>query len=73
MVHAAHTEQQIGRSDLVALGERGPFRLTLHHSHGVIVEYFPTTKAALCRQVELEDLLAAAQGFSGRATRIGAR
>jgi hypothetical protein len=40
----------------------GPFRLTVRHAHGVIVEYFQTSAAALMRQQELEDLLIAARG-----------
>jgi hypothetical protein len=40
----------------------GPFRLTVRHAHGVIVEYFQTSAAALLRQQELEDLLIAARG-----------
>jgi hypothetical protein len=44
-------------SDLVALGQDGPYRLTIRHSHGIIVEYFHTTAAALDRQGALEDLL----------------
>lgn len=51
--------------ELVALGECGPYRLTLPHAHGVIVEYFSTTDAALKRWAELDALLAAAQGFLG--------
>jgi hypothetical protein len=38
------------------------FKLTLHHQHGVIVEYFKTSADALLREHELEDLLIAAQG-----------
>ena len=53
----------LNRRDLVALGENGPYRLALAHAHGVIVEYFSTTDAALRRLVELEYLVAAAQGF----------
>ena len=40
----------------------GPFRLTVRHAQGVIVEYFNTSSAALLRQQELEDLLIAARG-----------
>jgi len=47
------------RSDLVTLGEDGPYRLTIRHSHGVIVEYFPTIAAALHRHGTLEDILSA--------------
>ena len=73
MEYIAHTNHVFGRSNLVALGERGPYRLTLPHADGVIVEYFRTTEAALRRLVELEDLLAAAHGFSRCVPRADAR
>jgi hypothetical protein len=38
-------------------------RLTMHHGSGSIVEYFPSTVTALCREQELEGLLIAARGF----------
>ena len=44
----------------------GPFRLTVRHAQGVIVEYFNTSAAALLRRQELEDLLIAARGGDGR-------
>ena len=50
------------RAEVVALGDEGPFRLTVLHARGRIVEYFPDTAAALRRQAELEHLVAAAQG-----------
>ncbi len=40
----------------------GPYRLTVRHAQGVIVEYFHTSASALMRQQELEDLLIAARG-----------
>jgi hypothetical protein len=42
-------------------------RLTMLHSCGSIVEYFPSTATALCREQELEHLLIAARGFAGSA------
>jgi len=51
--------------DVVALGHNGPYRMTLRHAHGVIVEYFTTTDAALLRVKALASLLDAAQGFVG--------
>ena len=45
----------------------GPFRLTVRHAQGVIVEYFNTSAAALLRRQELEDLLIAARGGDGAA------
>jgi hypothetical protein len=40
----------------------GPFRLTVRHAQGVIVEYFNSSSQALLRQQEIEDLLIAARG-----------
>lgn len=50
------------RAEVVCLGEDGPYRLTVFHARGTIVEYFADTAAALKRQGELEHLLAAACG-----------
>lgn len=50
------------RSEVVSLGAGGPIRLTVFHARGRIVEYFPDAASALRRQMELERLLAAAQG-----------
>ena len=50
------------RWELTAVQSDGPFRLTVHHATGVIVEYFGTPAAALLREQELEDLLMAARG-----------
>jgi hypothetical protein len=50
------------RWELTAVESDGPFRLTVHHATGVIVEYFGTPSAALMREQELEDLLMAARG-----------
>jgi hypothetical protein len=50
------------RWELVALGKDGPYRLIVRHAHGVIIEYFETTVAALQREAELEHLLTAARG-----------
>jgi hypothetical protein len=51
------------RWDLTAVASNGPFRLTLHHSQGTIVDYFQKTAAALVREQELEGLLIAARGM----------
>lgn len=50
------------RWELIAVESEGPYRLTLHHANGVIVEYFDTSAAALMREQELEQLLIAARG-----------
>jgi hypothetical protein len=42
----------------------GACRLTVHHAHGTIVEYFTSPTAALLREKELEDLLTAARRAS---------
>ena len=50
------------RSELTALGPHGPYRLSVNHGQGAIVEYFHSIKAALAREVELEKLLRSARG-----------
>jgi hypothetical protein len=52
------------RWELIAVESNGPYRLTVRHAEGVIVEYFDSSSAALMREQELEDLLIAARGFS---------
>ena len=52
------------RSELTALGARGPYRLTIRHGQGTIVEYFHSARAALIRGAELERLLMSARGAS---------
>ena len=47
---------------LTAVEQAGPFRLTIHHAQGTIVEYFTDSTAALLREQELEGLLVAARG-----------
>lgn len=49
------------RWELVAIGHTHSYRLTIHHAHGSIVEYFDDVTAALLRQGELEALLIAAR------------
>ena len=44
----------------LTVDSNGPFRLTVRHAQGVIVEYFKSPSSALLRQAELEDLLIAA-------------
>lgn len=58
----------IVRAEVTALGDQGPYRLTVEHSRGRIVEYFSSTEAALRRQGEIEALLAAAR--HGKVTRL---
>jgi hypothetical protein len=50
------------RTEITALGTRGPYRLTISHGQGIIVEYFHTAKGALSRAADLEELLLSARG-----------
>jgi hypothetical protein len=50
------------RWELTSLGSDGPYRLTMHHPHGAIVEYFRGMPAALVREAELEKLMTTARG-----------
>ena len=50
------------RWELTSLGADGPYRLTMHHPHGSIVEYFRGMPAALVREAELEKLMTTARG-----------
>ena len=50
------------RWEIMSVGAEGPYRLTVDHPTGSIVEYFPTTTAALHREAELEQMLLAARG-----------
>src|ERR1700694_126256 len=51
------------RWDLDVVDGAYPFRLSIHHEHGSIIEYFPTVQAALVRELDRERLLIAARGF----------
>jgi hypothetical protein len=48
------------RWEIVALGNGGPYQLSVLHPRGRIVEYFTTTDAALRREQEIESLFLAA-------------
>jgi len=54
--------RELVRWEVTACGADGPYRLTIRHSHGTIVEYFQTVTDALDREAELEDLVIAARG-----------
>jgi hypothetical protein len=56
---------ELVRWELIALGQDGPYRLSIHHAGGAIVEYFETVTAALLREKELEELLIAARAGAG--------
>ena len=49
------------RWELTALGSEGPYRLSMHHRQGSIVEYFANVTEALQREGQLEHLLIAAR------------
>jgi hypothetical protein len=59
------------RWELIALGQDGPFRLTIHHSAGSIVEYFGDVSEALVREEQLEELLIAARTAPARFAEAG--
>jgi hypothetical protein len=61
---------ELVRWELTACGDEGPYRLTIRHANGSIVEYFHSTTAALLREAELEELLIAAR--AGRPLHAGA-
>ena len=47
------------RWEIVTLGASGPFKLSVQHGKGTIVEYFTSSNAALRREQEIEALLLA--------------
>ena len=49
--------QDVVRWDVAVVESNGPFRLTIHHPAGTIVEYFPSASAALAREQAIETLL----------------
>jgi hypothetical protein len=63
MLHLLQAGPDLVTCDLTAVEAFGPYRLSIRHANGVIIEYFHTVAAALERQAELENLLMAAQGF----------
>jgi hypothetical protein len=42
------------RWEVESLGNAGPYRLSIHHGRGTIVEYFGSTAEALEREREIE-------------------
>jgi len=49
--------QDVVRWDVAAIESKGPYRLTVHHPAGTIVEYFHSMTAALAREQAIENLL----------------
>ena len=47
------------RWEIVTLGSAGPYKLSILHPQGNIVEYFKTVDAAVRREQEIEALLLA--------------
>jgi hypothetical protein len=66
MTNVFQAGSDLVRWEIIAFGADGPFRLTIDHPTGSIVEYFPTTAAALDREAELERLLIAARGAGSK-------
>jgi hypothetical protein len=58
------------RWELTSLGADGPYRLTMRHPHGSIVEYFRALPEALVREAELEHLLTTARGAASNRTEV---
>ena len=55
------TDPEQVRWELTETTGNGPYRLTVHHARGAVVEYFTTQHAAVLRQHQLEDVLAASR------------
>jgi hypothetical protein len=50
---------ELVRWEIVTLGNAGPYKLSVLHPKGTIVEYFTTTDAALRREQEIEAMFLA--------------
>jgi hypothetical protein len=46
--------------EIVTMGDEGPYRLSVIHPRGKIVEYFTTTAAAMTREQEIEAMFLSA-------------
>ena len=62
MLHFFRAAPDQVRWELTAIESRQWYWIAVHHSRGVIVEYFTTSAMAVMRVQELEDLLARARG-----------
>jgi hypothetical protein len=62
MLHFFRAGPDLVRWELTVVEQGGPYRLSLHHANGVIVEYFESSAAALVRIHDLEELLVRARG-----------
>lgn len=63
MVNVFSAGQELVRWEVTAISDEGPYRLSVTHAGGAIVEYFNSVAAALQRERELEVLFT-----GGRAT-----
>jgi len=57
MVNFFMSGQDVVRWDLAAVEANGPFRLTIQHPAGTIIEYFHSAAAALARERAIENIL----------------
>ena len=57
MVNVFSAGQELVRWEVTAISDEGPYRLSVTHAGGAIVEYFQSVAAALKRERELEVLL----------------
>jgi hypothetical protein len=56
MVNVFSAGQELVRWEVTAISDEGPYRLSVTHAAGAIVEYFHSVAAALQRERELEHL-----------------
>jgi hypothetical protein len=70
MVTFFMTDPEQVRWELTAATSGGPYRLTVPHAGGAVVEYFATPHAAVLRQHQLEDVLAASRVQPATAGRV---
>jgi hypothetical protein len=56
MVNVFTAGQELVRWEVTAISDEGPYRLSVTHAGGAIVEYFQSVAAALQRERELEVL-----------------
>ena len=59
MVNVFSAGQELVRWEVTAISDEGPYRLSVTHAGGAIVEYFQNVAAALQRERELEVLFRA--------------
>ena len=63
MLHFLKAGSEQVRWELTSIESGRSYRLAVHHSHGVIVEYFKTAALAIVRVQELENLLVRGREF----------